>query len=72
MPHELLSHSLWHSICMKPGIECVSQGMKIGKSTCQLFLHHTDLSITFESPSELDLNLRIATHLQAIDTFVKG
>ena len=43
-----------------------------GAEPCQLFLHHTDLSITFESPSELDLNLRIATHLQAIDTFVKG
>ena len=43
-----------------------------GAEPCQLFLHHTDLSITFETPSELDLNLRIATHIQAIDTFVKG
>jgi protein MpaA len=42
-----------------------------GAEPCQLFLHHTDLSITFESPSELDLSLRIQTHYQAIDTFVK-
>ena len=43
-----------------------------GAEPCQLFLHHTDLSITFESPSELDLQLRIATHYTAVDTFVAG
>ena len=43
-----------------------------GAEPCQLFLHHTNLSITFETPSELDLSLRIQTHFQAVDTFVAG
>lgn len=42
-----------------------------GAEPCQLVLHHTDLCITFESPSELDLQRRIATHCQAIEAFVE-
>lgn len=32
----------------------------------QLFLHHGDINLTFETPSELDIDLRIATHMRAI------
>lgn len=36
-----------------------------------LYLHHTDLALTFETPSEASLALRVAATERAIDLFVR-
>ena len=36
-----------------------------------LYLNHTTTSMTFETPSELDLAKRIAAHSKAIETLVR-
>ena len=41
-----------------------------GAEPVQLLLRNTGVSITFETPSELDLGLRIVAHVTAIETFV--
>lgn len=38
----------------------------------QLFLHHTDRSITFETPSEHDLDRRIEAHFAFLDAVLAG
>lgn len=41
-----------------------------GVEAYRLILHHSDFAMTFESPSELALESRIAAHFCAIDVFV--
>lgn len=35
-----------------------------------LFLYHSEVTLTFETPSELDIAARMASHRRAIETFV--
>lgn len=41
-----------------------------GVEAYRLFLHPCDFAMTFESPSEQDLESRITAHLRATDVFV--